>query len=137
MQVIGRLNYLEKSTRPDIVFATQQCARFCADARQLHADAIKWLGCYLTATRDKGMILDPNSDSSDVYADADFAGAKLELWQSQQRKLHCKVKTWIHHHVCRMSDHLSIKLQTQIALSSTKSEFIGLSMALQTNPPTV
>ena len=32
--VIGKLNYLEKATRPDISFATHQCARFVADPRK-------------------------------------------------------------------------------------------------------
>jgi len=49
-RVIGKLNYLEKSTRPDIAFAAHQCARFCVDPRQPHMDAIKWLGRYLRAT---------------------------------------------------------------------------------------
>ena len=29
--IIGKLNFLEKSTRPDIAFAVHQCARFSAD----------------------------------------------------------------------------------------------------------
>ena len=56
-RIIGKLNYLEKSTRPDISYATHQCARFSADPKQPHADAVKWLGRYLKGTRDKGMIL--------------------------------------------------------------------------------
>ena len=30
-RVIGKLNFLEKSSRPDIAYAAQQCARFCSD----------------------------------------------------------------------------------------------------------
>ena len=68
------MNYLEKCTRPDIAFAAHQCARFSADPRKPHADAVKWLGRYLRATRDKGLILRPTGSSFDVYVDADFAG---------------------------------------------------------------
>ena len=31
--VIGKLNYLEKSTRPDIVYAVHQCTRFSSNPR--------------------------------------------------------------------------------------------------------
>jgi len=53
-RIIGKLNYLEKSTRPDISYATHQCACFSADPRQPHADAVKWLGRYLKGTKEKG-----------------------------------------------------------------------------------
>ena len=46
--VIGKLNYLEKATRPDISFATHQCARYVADPKKNHARAVQWLGCYLS-----------------------------------------------------------------------------------------
>ncbi len=51
--IIGKLNYLEKSTRPDISYATHQCAHFSANPKQPHADTVKWLGRYLKGTKDK------------------------------------------------------------------------------------
>jgi hypothetical protein len=72
--VIGKLNYLEKSTRPDISFAVHQCARFCADPRDSHGKAVKWLGRYLKATKDRGIRFKPNRDTFDCYVDADFSG---------------------------------------------------------------
>jgi hypothetical protein len=41
---IGKLNYLEKSSRPDISYAVHQCARFAADPRVEHAKAVKVIG---------------------------------------------------------------------------------------------
>ena len=38
--VIGKLNYLEKATTPDISFATHQCARYVADPKKSHAQAV-------------------------------------------------------------------------------------------------
>ena len=38
--VIGKLNYLEKATRPDISFATHQCARYVAVPKKSHACAL-------------------------------------------------------------------------------------------------
>jgi hypothetical protein len=73
--VIGKFNFLEKTTQPDIAYAVHQCARFCEDPKQIHADAVMHLIKYLNGTRDKGIILDPKHDQSfEVYADADFAG---------------------------------------------------------------
>jgi len=73
-QIISKLNYLEKSTHPDICYAMHQCACFSANPKQPYADAVKWLGRYLKGTRDKGMILKPTRTSFDIYVDANFAG---------------------------------------------------------------
>ena len=74
-RVIGKLNYLEKGSRGDISFATHQCARFCEDPREPHARAVEYIVRYLMATKDRGIILDPNKkESFSVYVDADFSG---------------------------------------------------------------
>ena len=57
--VIGILNFLEKSTRPEITYATHQAARFSQDPKQTHGDAVLWLCKYLHDTRKEGIILDP------------------------------------------------------------------------------
>ena len=46
-RVISKLNFLEKSTRPDISYAVHQCARFCKHPKQSHGDAIRHLCRYL------------------------------------------------------------------------------------------
>ena len=53
--IIGKLNYLEKATRPDISFATHQCARYVSDPKKSHARAVRWLGRYLLHSRRKGI----------------------------------------------------------------------------------
>ena len=58
--VIGKLNYLDKGTRPDITYATHQCARFCEDPKECHAQAVEYIVRYLKSTRNKGIILKPN-----------------------------------------------------------------------------
>jgi len=42
--VIGKLNYLEKSTRPDISYVVHQLARYSTKTRQSHGNAVKHLG---------------------------------------------------------------------------------------------
>ena len=74
--VVGKLNFLEKGTRPDIAYATHQCARFSINTKKSHGEAIEYLCKYLIGTRAKGIILDPNADESlKVFVDADFAGS--------------------------------------------------------------
>jgi len=40
--IIGKLNYLKKSTQPDISYVMHQCACFSVDPKQPHANAVKW-----------------------------------------------------------------------------------------------
>jgi hypothetical protein len=61
--VIGKLNYLEKSTRPDIAFAVHQCARFATDPRIEHTKAVKLIGRYLKHTSDKGLVYQATNES--------------------------------------------------------------------------
>ena len=44
--VIGKLNYLEKMSRPDISYATHQCARFSEDPKEKHVAAVEHLVQY-------------------------------------------------------------------------------------------
>ena len=39
--VIGKLNFLEKSTRPDIAYTVHRCACFSDAPKQSHVDAVK------------------------------------------------------------------------------------------------
>jgi hypothetical protein len=55
--VIGMLNYLEKSTQPNIAFAVHQCARFSANPKVEHGKVVKWIGQYLLASKDKDIVL--------------------------------------------------------------------------------
>jgi hypothetical protein len=42
--LIGKLNYLEKSTRPDISYVVHRLARYSSKTPQSHGNAIKHLG---------------------------------------------------------------------------------------------
>lgn len=74
---MGKLNFLEKPTRPDIAYTINQCARFLIKPEQSHADTITHLARYVRDTKEEGIILDPNRNKSfEVFADADFS----RLW---------------------------------------------------------
>ena len=48
--VIGKLNFLEKSTHPDISISVHRCARLSESPKRSHAEAVKHIGCYLLSS---------------------------------------------------------------------------------------
>jgi hypothetical protein len=134
--VIGKLNYLEKSTRPDIAFAVHQCARFSADPKVEHGKAVKWIGRYLLASKDKGIVLKPKDESFEVYADADFSGNwNREEASDDPDTARSRTGFVIFYAGCPIT--WQSKLQTEISLSTTESEFVSLSTALRTVIPLI
>jgi hypothetical protein len=127
---VGKLNHVEKCTRPDIAFATHQCARFQIDPREQHGKAVKWLGRYLGGNCDKGIILKPKEQSFDIWVDADFAGAyDNEYVLEDDNTVRSRTGYIIMYAgvpLCWAS-----KLQTLTALSTTEAELIALSTALR------
>ena len=128
--MIGKLNFLEKSTRPDIAYAVHQCARFSTNPKESHANAVRNIGRYLQQTQDKGLILDPKQQSFDCYVDADLAG----LWNpatAAYDPVMSKSRTGfaITYGGCPIS--WQSKPQTITALSTSEAELIALSTALR------
>ncbi len=58
--VIGKLNYLVQTMRPDIVYGTHQLAKYSPDPRQPHGEAVLYLICYLKKTQDSGTCFKPD-----------------------------------------------------------------------------
>ena len=72
--LIGMLHYLEKTSRPETAYAVHQCARFCKKPKLLHERAVHKIVRYLTTTRDKGLIFNPDKSKGIIFhVDADFA----------------------------------------------------------------
>jgi hypothetical protein len=62
-------------THPDIAFVLHQCAQWSNGLCMLHKKAVKYIGQYLLATEDKGVILTPSEKYSlNAFVDSDFAG---------------------------------------------------------------
>jgi hypothetical protein len=123
--VIGMLLYLGHS-RPNIPFATHQCACYTFAPKQSHKHALKRIGHYLKGTLDKGLILTPSDDLKiDCYPDADFSG----LWNCDNKNdPHC-VRSWTRYVICLLDCPVLwiSKLQTEIALSTMEAEYVALS----------
>lgn len=128
--VIGKLNYLERGSRSDISYIVHQCARFSSDPKVEHGEALRWLGRYLKGTRDKGTILKPvKGKGLELFVDADFAGNwDPNEWEDRDtaRSRHGYI---IKYAGCPLT--WKSQLQTEIALSSTESEYTGLSYGLR------
>ena len=124
-RVIGMLNYLERCTRPDIVYA-----RFCENPKIEHSNAIKWLGRYLRGIRTKGIQATFKDEPFTVYIDADFAGNWDDTIATYNRDTACSRHGYI---IIYMGIPITwaSQLQTEIALSTTESEYIGLSTVMR------
>jgi hypothetical protein len=128
--VIGKMNYLEKATRPDIAYAVHQCARFSESPREEHSQAVKLIGRYLLGTRNKGMIFKPVQKSFEVFSDDDFSrNWDINIAENDQSTARSRTGYAIKYANCTIA--CASKLQTEIALSSTKSEYIALSQSLR------
>jgi hypothetical protein len=132
--VIGKLNFIEKSTRPDIAYAVHQCARFSAEPRACHAAAIRQIVRYLIGTQDQGLILSPTQHEFVVWVDADFAGnwhkdtSAVDVMTAKSRSGYT-----VTYAGCPIM--WASKLQTEVALSTTEAEYISLSQSLRDTIP--
>jgi len=134
--IIGKLNHLERCTRPDIAYACHQCARYSASPKKEHGAAVKWLGRYLRGTKDKGIFLNLKDENFQVWADADFAGnwlAEDAVWDKDTARSRSGF----------IIKYLGVpilwksQLQDTISLSTTEAEYICLSQALRRTIPIV
>ena len=72
---VGYWLYIQEMNRPDITFATQQCARFNNNPSKEHEEAVKRICHYLLLTKDKGLLLKPDTSRGlECFVDADWAG---------------------------------------------------------------
>jgi hypothetical protein len=128
--VVGMMMYLASNSRPDIAFAVHQCARFTHAPKASHERALKRIGRYLLATKERGMVIRPSSELKlDCYADADFAG--LYGYEDEQEPNSVKSRTGYIITLAKTPVLWVSKLQTEIALSTMEAEYIAVSQAMR------
>ena len=129
--VIGKLNFLEKSTWLDISVSVHQCAHFSESPNKSHAEAVKRIGRYLLSLRDKCLIIHPNKQwHFDCWVDANFAGN----WHQKDSHIDPMMsKSCSGLIVCFAGAPITwaSKMQTITALSTTEAEYITLSTSLR------
>jgi hypothetical protein len=128
--IVGMLMFLANNSRPDIAFATHQCARFTHSPKDSHGQAVKKIIRYLQGTKDKGLIMTPSNDLSiDCYVDADFAG--LYGVEDPQDPVSVKSRTG---YVLLLADCPLLwvsKMQTEVAVSTMEAEYVALSQSMK------
>ena len=129
--IIGKLNFLEKSTRPDLAYSVHQCARFSIDPKASHAQAVKQIGRYLMANRDKGLILKPDANMGlEDWVDADFCG-NWDRNYAIEDPTTARSRSGYVIRYCGCPVTWRSKLQTEVALSTTEAEYVALSHSLR------
>ena len=70
---------IANSTRPDIAYDVHECARLLYYPKSCHETDVKHISRYLTGTKDKIIILNPDSNMVKLYlsTDADFLASLL------------------------------------------------------------
>ena len=131
--IIGMLNYLVNFTQPDLAYSVHQCARFCSDPKASHEQVVKRIICYLLyLRRRKGIGIRYRPDvakSVESYVDASFAGKLNKAWSDEPSSVMSRTGNIILYAGCPII--WCSKLQTEIALSTTESEYIALSQSLR------
>ena len=127
--VIGMLLYLSGHSRPDIAYAVNSLARYMFCPKLSHEKAAKRLGRYLKATKDKGLILNPASNSLEIdcYPDADFAG--MYGHESNTDPACVKSRTGYVINVANCPVLWASRLQRMTACSTMEAETIALAQS--------
>ncbi len=127
--VIGKLNYLTQTTRSNIMYATNQIAKYSSDPREPHGEAIPHLVWYLKKTRNLGVCFKPNTKKGfECYYNAYFLG-KWKSYAAVDPSIAKSRSGWVVFYAgCPII--WASKLQSQVALSTTEAEYIAMSMAL-------
>ena len=133
-EIVGKLLWLSLSTRPDIMYATTQCAKFCNDYGPTHWYSLMYILSYLSGTEDYGLVYNTDStidipmgyfksDHIDkvIYSDADFSRDK-----DTSRSVSGYVYILSGSPISWMS-----KQQREVALSSMESEYYAAGYAIQ------
>jgi hypothetical protein len=110
--------------------ATHQLAQFCQDPRLSHEQATTHLCRYLAHTKYRGIVYEHDKSMSiECYVDADFAGGWNITTSTDAYNLMSCTGFVITYANCPI--YWASGLQTEIALSTAKAEFIEMSSALR------
>jgi hypothetical protein len=113
------------------MYAVHQIARFSSDPRIPHREAIIYLTRYLMKIRNIGIQFNPDpSKGFECYCDANFSGNWNPIFAAQDPSTSkSRSGRIIFYAGCPII--WASKLQSQVALTTTKAEYIALSMSLR------
>jgi hypothetical protein len=127
--VVGALNYLAHSTRPDIAHAVQRVSQYSQDPGAKHWAAVKQILRYLAGTRALGLRFIAGGASATVlsqplvsYVDASHASCPDTMRSTTGWVLGLGDGNWI---------DWSSRKQSVVSLSSCEAEYMALATAAQ------
>lgn len=116
-ELIGSLNYLANTTRPDLAFVTNVLSRFCANLGSIHWRAAKHVLRYLIGTSTFGITYIKSEKPLQAYVDSDWGGNI-----DDRRSCTGFILTLAEGPISWKS-----KQQKSVALSTMEAEYIALS----------
>ncbi len=101
-----KLNCIAQTSRPDIIFAMHQLARYSADPQEEHGLVVEFLCLYLIYTSKFGIKCKADEKKSFELMLILHANSKRNLQKMTQI---VQILLWLVHHLCLLSNHLGIK----------------------------
>ncbi len=119
---VGSLLYLSTRTRPDIAYAVNNVAKFCAKPTKQHWTAVKRIMRYLNGTLDLGLLYHKEESKECVgFSDADWAGD-----QDDRRSM-----SGYMFQISGAAVSWRSKKQSCVTLSTAEAEYMALASATQ------
>jgi hypothetical protein len=135
-RIIGKLNFIASSCRPEISCSVHQAARFSSYPRVNHTEAAKRIARYLKGNINKGITFEPTSHSFKVWADADYGGL-YDHETAADSPVTAKSRTGYKITYTDCPIIWASQLQTETAMSTTEAKYIALSTALRQTIPLI
>ena len=119
-EAIGCLNFASQVTRPDITYAVNKLARFSANPKAVHWNAVKRVMRYLKATIDHSITYGGTEEDLIGHCDSDWGGDEIERRSTTGYvfTLNGGAVAW------------ASRLQKTTALSVAEAEYMSLAEAL-------
>ena len=124
-QIVGSLMYAMMGTRPDLAYTVGVLGRYAANPKRCHWNAAKRVLRYLRGTSSYGLTY----EGSKVSLDMDFHGFSDADWSGDSDTSRSTSGFVFISNGAAIG--WSSKRQSMVALSTTESEYIGLSLAGQ------
>ena len=124
------LTYLQGIFRPDLAMVVHQCARFYKQPMLSHERMVTRIGYYLLETIDKGLVYKVDKNKGlEYFVDTDFTGGWTPNDPLNPDNVLSRSRFVIMY--AGIPIFWRSKLQTEIALSTCKAEYIALSAVMR------
>jgi len=126
-EAVGALLWIARTARPDILYATTECAKFCHAYDDTHISAVKRIFRYLKYSSDRELTFRrADNFNLSLYVDANYAGEGSEGEQPMRSTSGAILMVNDVGPIMAMS-----KLQPTVARSTAEAEYAAIGVAIQ------